>query len=223
MTRAATNNNLFKRTKNQRVMDPDTFVYELKIPKDRIAVLIGVNGETKSDLQAATKALISIDSKEGDITISGKDSLGLFSAKEIVTAIGRGFNPDIAKLLLKGDYGIAVISIADYAKTKNDLIRLRGRLIGENGRARRVLEELTQTNLSVYGKTASLIGRHLWVELARRAVEALLEGANHAGVYHALEKKRKALKRKEVFEDVSEDRFPVSKSADGKKKEDDDE
>jgi len=63
------------------------YSYELKIPKDRVAVLIGKSGEVKKELEGLTKTEMEIDSKEGDITVSGEDALGLYSAREIIKAI----------------------------------------------------------------------------------------------------------------------------------------
>jgi len=121
----------------------DIFRNELKIPKERIAVLIGINGKEKSKLEKRTDTTISIDSKEGDVIIEGQDALSLYSCREIVRSIARGFNPDVANLLLKQDYGLEVINILDFAKSKNDLIRLKGRLIGEKGKSRNTIEELS--------------------------------------------------------------------------------
>ena len=56
------------------------FSYELKIPKDRVAVLIGKKGEIKKKLEKETKTNIEVDSKEGDVFLSGEDGLGLFTA-----------------------------------------------------------------------------------------------------------------------------------------------
>ena len=53
--------------------------YELKIPKDRIAVLIGKNGEVKREIEELTESRIEIDSKEGDVVFdpfAGSGTLG---------------------------------------------------------------------------------------------------------------------------------------------------
>ena len=81
----------------------EEYTYELKIPKERIAVLIGKKGETKKKIEETTNLKLDIDSKEGEVVISGTDSLALFTAKENLPAIGRGFNPDVALLILKND------------------------------------------------------------------------------------------------------------------------
>ena len=72
---------------------------------------------------------------------------------------------------------------------------MKGRIIGAEGKSRRTIEELTETNVSVYGKTVSIIGLAEGVDMARRAIETLLSGSPHANVYKWLEKKRRELKR----------------------------
>lgn len=172
----------------------DEFAYELKIPRERVAVLIGVKGELKRQLERQTKTKIQIDSIEGDVTITGSDALLLYSCREIVRAIGRGFNPEIAQLLLKQDYGIEFINLNEYARTPNDLERLRGRVIGEGGKSRKTIEDLTFTNISVYGKTIGIVGPLERVPYARQAIEALLSGRKHGTVYKFLERKRKEMR-----------------------------
>lgn len=182
--------------------DIEEFAYELKIPKERVAVLIGVKGELKRQLEQVTKTKIQVDSQEGDVVITGKDPLLLYSCREIVRAISRGFSPEIAMQLLKTDYGIEFISIQDYARTPNNLERLRGRVIGEGGKSRRTIEDLTFTNISVYGKTIGIIGRLEYVPNARKAIESLLSGRKHGTVYKFLERKRREMR---IQAQVSED------------------
>ncbi|MBN1544369.1 RNA-processing protein [Candidatus Woesearchaeota archaeon] len=172
------------------------YSYELKIPKERIAVLIGTKGEIKKMLEEETNSKIFIDSKEGDVRITGEDSLGLFSAREIIKAVGRGFSPEIAIHILKSDYAFELLNIADYVgKSQKTAVRLKARVIGTDGKTRRYIEDATETNLSIYGKTIGIIGEVEHVMLARRAVESLLAGATHASVYKWLEKKKKELGR----------------------------
>jgi ribosomal RNA assembly protein len=174
------------------------FAYELKIPKERIAVLIGKKGEIKVQLEKETKTKIKVDSKEGDVFITGEDALNLYTVREIVRAVGRGFNPDIALLLLKQDYSFEIIDISDYVSHKDHIKRLKGRVIGSEGKSRKTIESLTDTNISVYGKTVGIIGQAENVDSARRAIESLLKGSEHAKVYNWLEKKRREFKRQEM-------------------------
>ena len=175
------------------------YSYELKIPKERVAVLIGKSGETKKQLEAETKTKIKVDSDEGDVFVSGEDAISLFSVREIIKAIGRGFNPELAFLLLQQDYVFEVIDLRDYAPTKKHFLRLKGRVIGSEGKSRRIIEELTEAYISVYGKTISLIGQAENIGLARKAVEGLLEGSPHSNIYKWLEGRRKEMKRSELM------------------------
>jgi ribosomal RNA assembly protein len=173
--------------------------YELKLPKGRVAVLIGKKGEIKKRIEEETKTKIKIDSKEGDVFIKGDDALSLFAAREIITAVGRGFNPEIAELLLKTDYGLEIIDITYFTgKSKSNILRLKGRVIGKEGKSRRTIEELTECYISVYGKTIGIIGKPENLANAKRAVESLLQGSPHSNVYRWLEKRRREAKRREM-------------------------
>jgi ribosomal RNA assembly protein len=172
------------------------YFYELRIPKDRIAVLIGKGGQIKIDIELETKTKIDVDSKEGDVSISGEDALGLYSCREVIRAIGRGFNPDIALLLLKSDYCLELIDLKEYvSKSKEALLRIKGRIIGAEGKTRRLIEELTESHICVYGKTIGIIGLPESSSTAREAIEKLLKGSPHSTAYKFLEKKRRDMRR----------------------------
>src|SRR3989338_7364809 len=175
------------------------YSYELKIPRERVAVLIGKDGEVKSAIETETKTSLKVDSKEGDIFVSGEDALGLYAAREVIIAIGRGFNPEIGMLLLKQDYVFEVINLTEYTRSKDSMLRLKGRVIGKEGKSRRLIEELTEAHVSVYGKTIAIIGMPENAYAAKHAAESLLEGSPHSSVYKWLEKRRRDLKRKEMI------------------------
>jgi len=60
---------------------------------------------------------------------------------------------------------------------------------------------MTDVDVSVYGKTVALIGDMERIQIAKEAVEMILEGVRHKSVYAFLEKKKQELKRKE-FENI---------------------
>ncbi len=178
------------------------FSYQIKIPKDRIAVLIGKKGEIKKQVEENTKTKLTIDSKEGEITVSGEDAVLLYSTRDIIRAIGRGFNPELALLLLKQDYAFEMINLPDF-ENPSQLNRIKGRVIGTNGRTRELIEEFTESYVSVYGKTICIIGTIESVTMARRAIEMLIKGSPHSNVYRWLERIKRELKRRE-YEDKFE-------------------
>lgn len=163
---------------------------EIKIPKERIAVLIGKEGLIKRQLQKETETKITVN-KEGDVLIEGEDSLKVYSALQIIKAISRGFNPKIAQTLLNEQYIMDVLNIKDFTgKSENKFRRRKARVIGTKGKAWKLIEQLTDTNISVYGKTVAIIGLTENVILAKQAVEKLLRGAPHSHVYIFLEEKK---------------------------------
>jgi len=172
------------------------FKYEIKIPKDRVAVLIGKKGAVKKRIQKVMGIHLIVDSREGDVLVEGEDSFAAYSTSMIIRAIGRGFNPDIALMLANESYGLEVIDITEFTgKSKKKMIRLKARVIGAEGKAWRMIERLTNCYLSVYGKTVSIIGIVEDIALARQAVEDLLKGAPHANVYKFVQDKLRLVKK----------------------------
>ena len=171
---------------------------QVKVPRDRIAVVIGAKGATKQKIEDETNCKISVNTEDHLVSITGEEPLKLYTVQQIVKAIARGFNPDKAMLLLKGDYILDIIELRVLVK-KDHLKRVKGRIIGEDGKCRSLVEEMTDTMLSVYGKTVAILGRPESVGLAKRAVMNLIQGSPHANVYKWLEKKRSELQARELL------------------------
>jgi ribosomal RNA assembly protein len=170
----------------------------VKVPDDRIGVLIGRGGETMREIEERAEVRLDIDSESGNVRIEkvGDPVLGL-KGPDIVKAIGRGFSPEEALALLDEEMAMfELIDIEAASRNKNDLRRQKGRLIGEGGRTRELMEELTGASVKIYGTTLGVIGAPQEVEVVREAAEMLLEGAPHGTVYSFLEDKRDELKHK---------------------------
>lgn len=173
-------------------------MYELKIPKGRIACLIGKNGITKKAIEKTMNVKLKIYN-EGDVEIYGEGYNG-YVCEKIVKAISRGFNPNIALSLTNDDYALEIINIKDYSgNSKKKFIRIKSRLIGKNGKARKVVEILTGCYVCIYGKTISLIGEYEKLDVAYRGIDKLLNGSTHGKVYAFLEREMKKL-RKDSFD-----------------------
>ncbi len=169
----------------------------LKVPKSRIGVLIGKKGEIKREVESRAGVMLNIDSKEGDVVIDDThaDPLMALKARDFVRAIASGFSPERAWRIFKEDVYFEVIDIKEFVGKRENRIRvLRGRIIGKNGKTRRIIEELSGASLSVYEYSVAIIGSYTQVETAKRAVEMLLRGSKHATIYHFLEKKRREMK-----------------------------
>jgi ribosomal RNA assembly protein len=170
----------------------------VKIPKDRVGVLIGKKGGVKAQVEKRTGVRISVDSEEGDVTVDyskARDPSVVLSVMDFVVAIGRGFSPEKAVMVLDDDWYLEVVDIRDYVgKKMAHVARMRARVIGTKGKTRRLFEELTGVYMSVYGSSVAIIGDTLQLEIARRALDMLLSGSEHAAVYKFLEGKRAEIK-----------------------------
>ena len=89
-----------------------------------------------------------------------------------------------------------IIDVGAAARNKNDLQRHKGRLIGEGGRTRELMEELTGASVVIYGSTLGIIGDPEQVDAVREAAEMIIDGAPHGTVYSFLEEKHNEMKHK---------------------------
>jgi len=172
----------------------------VRIPKERVGALIGEGGETKELIERRAGVRLDIDS-EGEVNIGENpdDPLAALKVMDLVKAIGRGFAPHRAMRLLDEDEYLEVVEISDFVGKKSDkLARVRARLIGTNGKTRRIIEDLTGANMSIYGSTVSLIGNSVQLPIAKTAVEMLLRGSEHSTVYRYLERSRATLRIAEM-------------------------
>ncbi|MDD5417927.1 MAG: KH domain-containing protein [Candidatus Nanoarchaeia archaeon] len=170
----------------------------VKLPKERVNVVIGKKGEIKRKIQKKTGTKIKID-EESSVSIISDNGLSIWHAKDIIKAIGRGFSPEKALLIDGENYVFEVIEINDYARNENDIKRLKGRIIGKEGKSRELIEKSTGAFISVYGKTVSIICPIETADTVRKAVQMLLEGAMHKTVYNMIEKKKMELKKDRIF------------------------
>ena len=177
-------------------------MYYVRVPKDRIAVIIGKDGSTKEMIEKRADVRIFIDSKDGEVSIDeseSNDPLNGMKAVSIIRAIGRGFSPEKAMRLMDDDVYLEIIDIRDFSgKKKNSVMRLRGRVIGTKGKTRRIIEEMSGAEVSVYGNTVGIIGDFLEMDIAKNAVVMLLSGSEHSTVYRYLERRRMDIKIAEM-------------------------
>lgn len=186
----------------------------MKIPKERVGVLIGPDGRTKKNIEEKLSVELQIDSETGDITITvteqTTDPSLLFKAKDVISALGRGFSPEHAFRLIRDEE--AILDVIDlrgvFGKSEADMKRVKGRIIGMNGKTRQIIEELTDASVAVFGHTVSIIGTIEQAQVAREAIEMLVKGSRHSTVYRFLHRKRRELKKKmlELWEKPSEEK-----------------
>ena len=116
-------------------MDSTEFIM---IPHERIGALIGVKGAVKLEIEQRTGTQLAIDSKEGEVEVTGKgDPIKYLEAIKIVKAIARGFSPKHAMRLLDPEIVFELIELGDYiGRNESQMKSKRGRIIGGHGAAR---------------------------------------------------------------------------------------
>ena len=153
----------------------------VKIPKERIPILIGTEGKVKREIEKRTSTKITVSE---DVEIEG-ETFDVMLAANAVKAIARGFSPENAFLLLDEEYELNVITLS--GQSERTVKRLMGRVIGRQGKTRKKIEEMCEAKVSIYGKTVAIIARTGELDTASRCVEMLLKGRTHSYAYHFLE------------------------------------
>jgi ribosomal RNA assembly protein len=167
----------------------------LKIPLERVGALVGKEGSVKNEIEKRCDVVLDINGESGDVQISyWAESIAEadpFKAQEIVVAIARGFSPQRAFILFEEGKSLSTIDLREYSgKSENSLARIKSRLIGSDGKARKLIEQLSGTQISVYGHTVSVIGDREKSKVAEEALLKIASGGTHKAAYQMLQKYR---------------------------------
>ena len=169
-----------------------------RVPMDRIAVLIGAKGATRRELEkAAGCKSLQIDSGTGEIEVTWPspgeyDPVKALKLPEVIKAVGRGMAPARAIQLLQDDWFFEMVDLRDHVgKRSNQQRRIRARIIGSEGKIRKMIEEHTNTEISIYKSTIVLVGEGFGLTSARHAIEMLASGSEHGTAIKYLEKARR--------------------------------
>ena len=176
----------------------------MRIPRERVGVLVGPDGKVKQQIEERLSVELQVESESGGVTIvlrgDAVDPSLVFRARDVVTAIGRGFAPEHAFRLIRNEDNI--FDVVDlrlvFGKSESDIKRVKGRIIGANGKTRKLIEELTEADVVIYGHTVGLIGTFEQVDAARNAVQMLVSGSQHHTVYKYLQRKRSEFKKQRL-------------------------
>ncbi len=175
------------------------------VPLERLGVIIGKEGEVKERVERQFQVTIRVSSESGVVEVAPRegssDPTTVLRARDVVTAIGRGFAPEKAFMLVDDDIVIDFIDLrALFGKSESDIKRIKGRVIGREGKIRRLIEELTEADVVVYGHTIGMLGEFEAVSAAREAIEMIIKGKQHSTVYKFLRRRKVEAKRRKTLE-----------------------
>jgi ribosomal RNA assembly protein len=172
----------------------------IRIPEERIGVVIGPHGATRKMLAERSGLPIEVDSEANEVSFDdkakGADPLMVLKMRDIIRALGRGFSPEHAMRLFSDDVYFELMDIHEYTgKNKGRVRQVTARIVGSEGKTRRIIEEQTTCDLAIYGHTVGIIGELEELGTAKKAVDMILRGAEHASVYGFLESMRRKVKK----------------------------
>jgi ribosomal RNA assembly protein len=160
-----------------------------------------------------------IDSESGDIDVfwpdAGKfDPVKALKLPDVIKAISRGMAPANAIQLLQDEWFFEIVELRNHVgKKSNHQRRIRSRLIGSEGKIRKLIEGLTGSQITIYNSTVVIVGEGDGLFLARKAVEMLSQGSEHGTVIKMLEKgrKRNRLENRSIdYIEIKEDDSEIS-------------
>ncbi len=143
--------------------------------------------QNKEELEKKLKVKIFV--KGGNTTISGSE-VDEFFAERVLLALDFPFLVEDALLLKSEEYIFEVLNIKDFTKRK-DFSVIKGRIIGTQGKALRVLEDLSNAFIVVKENRVAIIARTEDIKNAVQGVVSIIQGSKHGNVYRYLEKSHK--------------------------------
>ena len=148
------------------------------------------------DIEKTLNVKLSISGSEIEIESKKDDAYSEFLGQEIIDALDYGFSFEQAIRLKSEDVMIEKIDIKKLTRPSR-LKTIVGRLIGEKGRTKEIIAEMTGCDVAIHDNKVAIIGNTDDVEIAIQAVRSLIQGSPHASVYAYLERSRKFRKYKE--------------------------
>lgn len=155
---------------------------QVYIPKERLRQL-GRDRKALGLLERICDCRIEVH--EEYVTLEGAP-YSEFNAKNVIFAFGRGFDIEVARLLLDDVHYFSSIDLREEVGDGR-VSRIKARVIGENGRTKRYIEGVSSVKMSIYGDTVSFIGSINEIKEAETAVNTLIRGGTHKLAYLRME------------------------------------
>ena len=119
----------------------------VRVPPERLGAVIGEGGRNKLEVMRRTGTVITVDSENSMVIIEPESPAtppyNVMKAAEVVKAVALGFPLEKALRLLEEDQVLVVIDLKQrVGDAPNHLRRVKARIIGEGGRARRTIEQM---------------------------------------------------------------------------------
>ena len=162
------------------------------IPHKRAALL---DVKTLERLRETLKCKIELS--DNDVLIEG-EHYDEYNAKNVIHAFARGFELRKALRLLNEDVFFQMINLKDIFRSKDQLSRIKARIIGEEGRAKEYIESVSGADVAVFGGTVSTIGTVDELKVANAGIQVIIDGGMHKTAYMVMDKEKQKIIRGEL-------------------------
>jgi ribosomal RNA assembly protein len=153
-----------------------------KIISEKIIRII----KNKKNLEKELDVLLEINGKE--VSISGEPE-NEYVAERVIEALDFGFPFSDALNIKKEEYLFEILNIKEFTNQK-DFERVRGRVIGKDGKALKTISNLSNCHVELSGNKLGIIGDSESIRNVEEACKLLIKGSKHSNVYAYLEKHR---------------------------------
>ncbi|MCX6749859.1 MAG: KH domain-containing protein [Candidatus Pacearchaeota archaeon] len=153
-----------------------------KLISDKIIRIIKSKGILEKELN------VTLEINGNEISISGKPEEE-YIAERVIEALDFGFPFSAALEIKKEDILFEILNIKECTPKKN-FERVRGRVIGKEGKALKTISSLSDCHIELSGNKVGIIGNCENIRNAEEACKLLIKGSKHANVYAYLEKHR---------------------------------
>lgn len=163
----------------------------ITVPDEKINVIKSII--PKIEELSGTKVELDEKTKSIKVIPINNTSYEAMKVTSVIKAIGIGFEPDEAMKLIRDDYILEIIDLKDVSNGPDDLRRIKGRIIGEKGKTKKIIQEYTGVNIIITDHYVGILGSVEQADIARRAIEMIIKGREHSTVYKYLDKAERDL------------------------------
>lgn len=129
---------------------------------------------------------VKITNRGKEVTIMGSPE-DEYIAEKVIDALNFGFPFSVSLLIKKQDFMFETINIKDYTN-RQDLERVRARIIGTKGKTLQTLSQLTNCFFELKDNFVGIVGFPDLMQNAQNALISIIKGSKQSNVYSRLEK-----------------------------------
>ncbi|MBS3076403.1 hypothetical protein J4481_01530 [Candidatus Pacearchaeota archaeon] len=142
--------------------------------------------KNKKKLEKILNIKITNRGKEVNIEGSPEDE---YIAEKVIDAINFGFPFSYAVSIKKEEKEFEILNVKDYT-TKQNYERIRGRIIGKEGKTLKTISNLTGCNLEINENKVGIIGNPELIKNAQDAIIEIVQGSKQTNVYSRAERNK---------------------------------